>query len=414
MPSSLAKELSRLNKPAPRSFDPESEGLWEESSRPEKTQPVVEEYDSDTATPKGRLLRSINIDDEKYEGKKASRADLGFQSEESTGFESEFGSEEESEEVADKVTKHRNTLRSNSTELNKDRRSRSSSESSMEEDEEDEEDDEKPSFEIRAKKKVGGVKQAEHAKIQIDNWSKAVGLRIRMQPLITAAERLPEFETRKKLMGIKKVKTKLDQVSKSLRDVIGDLLSLRDHVEEQNMKDFEGYSETIGKKRSSKAAMLSNERTFKKKKGLSEDLYCPLNENVNVIFDRWHTKVKMRSLSKLKMVDQSISKQVNEVMETNRWKSDKENYNDDNFYQQLLKDLVTFSGVDVAREQGGSNFLLKSRKLTKKKKANVDVKASKGRRIRYTVHDKLVSFLAPQPVPTSTIEREQLLKSLFA
>jgi protein AATF/BFR2 len=35
-----------------------------------------------------------------------------------------------------------------------------------------------------------------------------------------------------------------------------------------------------------------------------------------------------------------------------------------------------------------------------KKKKNVDTKASKGRKIRYHVHEKLMNFMAPVPVAT--------------
>lgn len=63
-------------------------------------------------------------------------------------------------------------------------------------------------------------------------------------------------------------------------------------------------------------------------------------------------------------------------------------YDDSDFYQQLLKEYIadiTEEDVSALDEGHGKSKLLKH-----VKKKGVDVKASKGRRIRYTIHDKLV------------------------
>ncbi len=52
----------------------------------------------------------------------------------------------------------------------------------------------------------------------------------------------------------------------------------------------------------------------------------------------------------------------------------------------------------------------------RRKKSNVDRKASKGRKIRYTVHDKLQNFMFPIPTvnpSTMTIDSSRLFASLF-
>ena len=47
-------------------------------------------------------------------------------------------------------------------------------------------------------------------------------------------------------------------------------------------------------------------------------------------------------------------------------------------------------------------------------KRKVDVKATKGRRLRYTVHPKLVNYMAPQPGTVMTEEAvTELYNSLF-
>lgn len=57
---------------------------------------------------------------------------------------------------------------------------------------------------------------------------------------------------------------------------------------------------------------------------------------------------------------------------------------------------------------------LEIQKLRSKAKRKVDAKASKGRRLRYQVHPKLVSFMAPYPETTwNDIAKNELFASLF-
>ena len=88
-------------------------------------------------------------------------------------------------------------------------------------------------------------------------------------------------------------------------------------------------------------------------------------------------------------------------------------YNDFGFYQQLLKDFVTITGVDLARKHGGDDLLRASKKLKRNKKTAVDVRASKGRKLKYIVHEKLLSFQPSSPEIDSRLE-DQRIDLLFA
>lgn len=74
-------------------------------------------------------------------------------------------------------------------------------------------------------------------------------------------------------------------------------------------------------------------------------------------------------------------------------------YDDANFYQILLKDLVDRRRADQLSGHDGfesfRNLPGASIKDVKTKKV-VDTKASKGRKLRYTVHEKLQNFMAPE------------------
>ncbi|TVY57046.1 Protein bfr2 [Lachnellula suecica] len=74
-------------------------------------------------------------------------------------------------------------------------------------------------------------------------------------------------------------------------------------------------------------------------------------------------------------------------------------YDDGNFYQLLLKELVDQRRVESLSAPAGAGnggALQWTAVKEAKTRKNVDTKASKGRKMRYTVHDKLVSLMVPE------------------
>ncbi|NWR73302.1 AATF protein, partial [Centropus unirufus] len=76
---------------------------------------------------------------------------------------------------------------------------------------------------------------------------------------------------------------------------------------------------------------------------------------------------------------------------------DEEIFDDDDFYHQLLREFIErkTTSLDPNDQVAMGRQWLAIQKLRSKIKKTVDRKASKGRRIRYHVHSKLVSFMAP-------------------
>jgi protein AATF/BFR2 len=75
-------------------------------------------------------------------------------------------------------------------------------------------------------------------------------------------------------------------------------------------------------------------------------------------------------------------------------------YDDANFYQLLLKELVDQRRMEslsapAAGAETGKAMQWTAIKEVKTRK-NVDTRASKGRKMRYTVHEKLQNFMAPE------------------
>eukprot|EP00163_Fabomonas_tropica_P003774 TRINITY_DN1333_c0_g1_i4.p1 TRINITY_DN1333_c0_g1~~TRINITY_DN1333_c0_g1_i4.p1 ORF type:complete len:381 (+),score=104.24 TRINITY_DN1333_c0_g1_i4:729-1871(+) len=93
-------------------------------------------------------------------------------------------------------------------------------------------------------------------------------------------------------------------------------------------------------------------------------------------------------------------------------------FDDADFYQQLLRELIE-SGAG-AEDTGTdpialSRRALAAKKLQAKQRRTLDRRATKGRRIKYTVHDKLVNFMAPSTAVAvqSAVGGEDLPAVLF-
>jgi protein AATF/BFR2 len=83
----------------------------------------------------------------------------------------------------------------------------------------------------------------------------------------------------------------------------------------------------------------------------------------------------------------------------------KDVYDDTDFYQALLREVVDSTSGLSNGMPGTAGAYASFNQISRKKLANVDPKASKGRKLRYHVHEKLQNFMAP--IPTLTWEKEQ-------
>ncbi|XP_017315376.1 protein AATF isoform X2 [Ictalurus punctatus] len=95
---------------------------------------------------------------------------------------------------------------------------------------------------------------------------------------------------------------------------------------------------------------------------------------------------------------------------------DEEIFDDDDFYHQLLRELIErkTSAADPNDQVAMGRQWLAIQKLRSKIKKKVDTKASKGRKVRFHVHSKLMNFMAPIDHSTMGDEaRSELYRSLF-
>ncbi|KAF6722053.1 Protein AATF [Oryzias melastigma] len=95
---------------------------------------------------------------------------------------------------------------------------------------------------------------------------------------------------------------------------------------------------------------------------------------------------------------------------------DEDIFDDDDFYHQLLRELIErkTSTADSNEQLATGRQWLAIQKLRSKMKRKVDTRASKGRKVRFHVHSKLLNFMAPMDNSSMSDEaRSELFRSLF-
>ncbi|XP_078582861.1 protein AATF-like [Branchiostoma floridae x Branchiostoma japonicum] len=120
-------------------------------------------------------------------------------------------------------------------------------------------------------------------------------------------------------------------------------------------------------------------------------------------------KVLGRGADKVKAEEQDVPAKLDPHLK----EYDEEIFDDDDFYHQLLRELIerkttTDDPTELTKQW------LEVQKLRKKVRKKVDTRASKGRKIRYDIHRKLVNFMAP--VHNMAMSEEgcnELFSSLF-
>jgi hypothetical protein len=145
---------------------------------------------------------------------------------------------------------------------------------------------------------------------------------------------------------------------------------------------------------------------------------------------RLHSGLAAKSGTKFNVVDQSFWDQVTATVSHERimkvtttteeedgrssLTSSQKGFDDSKVYQQLLKDFISTSAEekgDAAAERLRRAMEKKNRRAKNAKV--VDRKASKGRKIRYTVNAKLTNFTFPIARRTPAIDADNWFRSLF-
>lgn len=260
-------------------------------------------------------------------------------------------------------------------------------------------------------------------------WQRGLEMRILLQKVLQGSNRLPLGPMRDTAASCSpELQEAYAGVVKEAEGLTEDLCQLMDALHHQNGAVAEAATEAqVGQKRSSGP---DQQATLQQLWSGLDTMYSGFSAFRDASIDRWHRKTTLTTggavRSSLKALNQSVSAQVaammrdphklvqrtqapklrsrrlcevggqdderrdtSEHMERDVYdgddERDEETFEDTEFYQTLLKEFL--EGSNAA---GGGNWFMgpKHRKV-------VDRRASKGRKVRYHVHEKLVNFMIP-------------------
>ncbi|KAI3804061.1 hypothetical protein L1987_32229 [Smallanthus sonchifolius] len=261
-------------------------------------------------------------------------------------------------------------------------------------------------------------------------WDKTLEFRFLLQKSFSTSNRLPQEPIRSAFCNSSEgVKEAYSDLIDSTKKTLDSILELQKTLVEKNPSimdavedgDAAQYSKSIDAFRNSTDG---DEEWFKISQMQSR--IAPFR---NMSVDKWQRKTQVTSgaagmKNKFQAFNQNISEQVASYMrdpsrmtkamqqrrsvvpvfgdvsdstvdkdEAINVDGDPDLLDDSEFYQQLLREF--FETVDAGSSE--SAFYALKRLQTKKRKI-VDRRASKSRKIRYHVHEKIVNFMAPEPM----------------
>ncbi|KAJ0702181.1 putative apoptosis-antagonizing transcription factor, AATF leucine zipper-containing [Helianthus annuus] len=260
-------------------------------------------------------------------------------------------------------------------------------------------------------------------------WDKTLEFRFLLQKSFSTSNRLPQEPVRSAFCNSsEEVKEAYSDLIDSTKKTLDSILKLQEILVEKNPSIMDAATEEGDAARSSKSLDAFRNSTEEDKEWFQiSQLQSRIAPFRNISVDKWQRKTQVTSgaagmKNKFQAFNQNISDQVASYMRdpsrmikgmqqrrsvvpvfgdvSNKDKDeamnadgDPELLDDSEFYQQLLREF--FETVDAGSSE--TAFYALKRLQTKKRKI-VDRRASKSRKIRYHVHEKIVNFMAPEPM----------------
>jgi protein AATF/BFR2 len=276
-------------------------------------------------------------------------------------------------------------------------------------------------------------------------WDKTLELRFLLQKAFSSSNRLPQELVRSSFCDSDEgVNTTYSDLITSSKKTLDSLLELEEALLEKNPSIVQSTDGNSG--RSSKHSEASKNSNVEGDKDWSmvSQMHMRIASFRDNSINKWQRKTEVATgaaaiKGKLQAFNQNISEQVANYMrdpsrmlkrmqlrrstvsmfgtdpegvgsakgEEVQADGDPELLDDSEFYQQLLKEFL--ETVDPTSSETAFYAL---KKLQTKKRKIVDRRASKSRKIRYNVHEKIVNFMAPQPMDLPPMA-PKLFENLF-
>ena len=305
-------------------------------------------------------------------------------------------------------------------------------------------------------------------------WDNLLEFRIKVQKVVIDCNRFPQFDclAHLKTSDDQQLNSSLKESKKSMKRLLDLLLEIDSTLDSQNqLLSTETHSSETNDELSEENCLEMEDKTqssTQRKSGLKRKHsdcsdYCELLSKRHIdltkirnnIIDKWYERTRFTSSSfkqkSFNGLEQSSTQQINRILmdmerliartqtkrslyssigkddinsktnETNNQSNSSENFDkeidpeifdDDDFYHQLLRELIESKAGNDSMLMSGK--WVQIQKLRNKIRRKVDTRASKGRKIRYDIHSKLVNFMAPVDNTTFTEDaKNQLFNSLF-
>ncbi|KAL6560483.1 hypothetical protein OROGR_004042 [Orobanche gracilis] len=276
-------------------------------------------------------------------------------------------------------------------------------------------------------------------------WDKTLEFRFLLQKPFASSNRLPQEPVRSLFCDAdEKVSESYSDLFTSSKKALDSILELQQALVANNpsIAQFEGANSTRDSKQFEASGDLNGDvdEEWLQISQMQSRMAVFRNKSI----DKWQRKTQVITgaaaiKDKLHAFNQSVSEQVasymrdpskmikgmqqnrsaiavfGNVLDSTETIKQEENYadgdpellDDSDFYQQLLKEF--FETIDPSSSE--TAFYALKRLQTKKRKI-VDRRASKSRKIRYNVHEKIVNFMAPRPADLPPMA-SKLFENLF-
>ncbi|CAN1258427.1 Protein AATF [Linum perenne] len=277
-------------------------------------------------------------------------------------------------------------------------------------------------------------------------WDRSLELRILLQKPFSNSNRLPQEPIRSTFCNLDEgVKEAYNDLVVSSKKTLESLVELEEALLEKNPSISQSSSGNVGKslKKHSNESTHLNDEDEEEWSRVSQ-MHTRIAPFRNKSIDKWQRKTQVTTgaaaiRNKLHAFNQNISEQVAAYMrdpsrmvkqmqlrrstagvfgdlsvvnfinfvQVTHPDGDPELLDDSEFYQQLLKEFLE----KVDPNSSETAFYAVKRLQTKKRKI-VDRRASKSRKIRYSVHEHIVNFMAPRPMDLPPMA-PKLFENLF-
>lgn len=283
-------------------------------------------------------------------------------------------------------------------------------------------DDEKAFDLISKSRPAEDDQKSQHVRNQLVKFDDYVDVRFKLQPLLNSFNRLPDQKS------LLKAKRRSPEVGVALDEAVDELEALMRDLLDLSSSELAGDGIEVSK--------ISNPKICDKTtklQGFWDEMTrmdSALDPFARVSLQKWHNKMALSSDLKakktLKMLNQDPYQQVQIALQDEerlvartRVYRDLSNkrfgsrlgagmespdgrgesvdiFDDNDFYQVLLKDWTASHGALSSTTATAMSALLLPSNNKKQHRDNVDPRASKGRKIRYDLHAKLVNYMVPQ------------------